>query len=128
MGIEPKPAECSVEALRELLTRQINQIVDPCSIATALPAGIVDLRLLRSLDIDQLPDGRLRVAVKICVTHPFCAMSAVFLHEVEKCLKAFEVIEHLDVCLDQSTFWTESFMSSAYKSRLAEERARKAAK
>lgn len=101
---------------------EINQIIDPCSIATALPAGLVDMGLLRDLRIDER-DAGLHVAVKLCVTHAFCMMPAIFVHEVEKRLRTLPDVASFAVELDGTTLWSEELMSPAYRNRLAAQRA-----
>jgi metal-sulfur cluster biosynthetic enzyme len=115
-----------LQALSDRLMCQLNQIMDPCSIATALPAGLVDMGLVRSLEIEHSANGALHAQVKICITHPFCMMAAVFLHEVEKRLRQFPQIETFNVRLDESAMWTEEFMSDEYRKRLKVHRAEKA--
>jgi metal-sulfur cluster biosynthetic enzyme len=111
--------------LRSELLQRLNQIIDPCSAATAVPAGLVDMGLIRELQVEPLENGGTRVDVKLCVTHAFCMMSAVFVNEVEKRLRATANVTQFEVTLDAGTIWTEDFMTPEYRSRLAEQRARK---
>lgn len=110
--------------LREALLHEINQVIDPCSISTALPAGLVDMGLLRELRIEELAAG-FHVEVKLCTTHAFCMMPAIFVHEVEKRLRAQPSVASFDVSLDGTTLWTEESMSADYRRRLAAQRIRK---
>jgi metal-sulfur cluster biosynthetic enzyme len=118
-------AAASQDDLRNQILSELNQIIDPCSRATALPAGLVDMGLVRTLRVEPLDDGRMHASVSLCVTHPFCMMPAIFLHEVEKRLRIFREIASSDVSLDVTTLWTEELMSSDYRKKLAVQRAEK---
>jgi metal-sulfur cluster biosynthetic enzyme len=127
MATNPCPLELAgaADGLRDRILGELNQIIDPCSRATAVPAGLVDMGLVRALDIQRSEDGAARVSVALCVTHPFCMMPAIFLHEVEKRLKTFPEIASSDVSLDVTTLWTEDLMSEEYRSKLAAQRSNK---
>lgn len=112
-------------ALQAQLLEKLNQIIDPCSVATALPAGMVDMGLVRRLEVTTLPSGGVRVDVMICVTHAFCMMTGVFVNEVEKLMRGTPQVSEFDVTLDTRTLWTEELMTPEYRARLEEQRARK---
>ncbi len=116
------PQGMTADGLEGRILGELNQIIDPCSRATAVPAGLVDMGLVRGLDIHRNDDGTARVTVSLCVTHPFCMMPAIFLHEVEKRLRTFPEIRSSDVSLDVTTLWTEDLMSGEYRSKLAAQR------
>jgi len=111
-------ANPTCEHLRAVLFERLNNIIDPCSAAMAVPAGLVDMGLLRGLELEALTSGGTRCRIKLCVTHAFCLMSAVFVHEVEKCLRDIPEIEEIDVSLDRDTIWTEELMTPEYRARL----------
>ena len=111
--------------LRDRLLNEINQIIDPCSVATALPAGLVDMGLVPALEITELDSGRAHVEVRLCVTHPFCMMPAIFMLEVERRLRAVPEVASIEVSLDEARVWTEDCMSADYRARLEAQRARK---
>src|SRR5207237_1059138 len=72
------------DTLKNELLELLNGIVDPCSVATAMPAGLVDMGLIRAVEIGPGTTGGLRCSVQLCVTHAFCMMTGVFVHEIEK--------------------------------------------
>src|SRR5580658_3646622 len=86
MTTEIRSAAGSLEAapLDPTLAVILNEIIDPCSAAAGVPAGLVDMGLVREATLTSLPDGGCRATVRISVTHPFCLMAAVFLGDVEK--------------------------------------------
>lgn len=124
MAASATPALVAAPQLRDALLHEINQVIDPCSIATALPAGLVDMGLVSGLHVDERAGGW-HVEVKLCVTHAFCMMPAIFVHEVEKRLRALSCVASFDVSLDGTILWSEELMSPEYRSRLAAQRARK---
>jgi metal-sulfur cluster biosynthetic enzyme len=111
--------------MRARLLEQLNKIVDPCSIATALPAGLVDMGLVRTLNVRALPAGGIRVDVALTVTHAFCMMSGVFVNEVETLLRGDRDVTEFEVTLDAATLWTEELMTPGYRARLEAQRTRK---
>ncbi len=50
--------EASVDGLHRDVMAELNKIIDPCSVATALPAGMVDMGLVRSVRFLELSGGR----------------------------------------------------------------------
>jgi metal-sulfur cluster biosynthetic enzyme len=100
----------------------LNTIVDPCSVAAGAPAGIVDLGLIRRLDVTPGEHGA-RVHVVIGVTEWGCLMGAPFASEAYKRLEPLDGIEHVDVELDGAFDWDPDDMAPAYRRHLAERRA-----
>jgi metal-sulfur cluster biosynthetic enzyme len=104
----------------------LNGIVDPCSITSGCPAGLVDMGLVRNLDIgsdigsDFNSDGvaaGTNVRVTLTVTHPFCMMSAVFVNEARIRLGDLPGVAHVDVELDTSVIWTDDDLDPDYAER-----------
>ncbi len=114
-----------MDGLHRDVMAELNKIIDPCSVATALPAGMVDMGLVRSVRFLELSGGRLHANVKLCITHPFCMMAAVFTNEVQKRLRTFAAIETCEVSLDEAVIWTEDLLSPEYRSRLDAQRAQR---
>jgi metal-sulfur cluster biosynthetic enzyme len=108
--------------LRQGLLDTLNGIVDPCSAATSLPAGLVDMGLIRSLVLKESADHGVHCSVSLCVTHAFCMMTGVFVHEIEKRLGAHPGVQEVEVLLDYRTIWTEDMMAESYRARLEEHR------
>ena len=96
-----------------------NGIVDPCSVTAGAPAGLVDMGLVRHVSLDGAGAGKCRAVIKIAITHPFCMMAGVFLHEVRKRVGAIDGIGEVDVSLDLVTLWTPELMTEDYRARLA---------
>jgi len=123
--VQPLPdKEGGAEALRTSVLEVLNSIIDPCSAASAIPAGLVDMGLIRRLTLEPREGARWRCRIELCVTHAFCMMTGIFVNEIERRLGAMEALAEVAVDLDCSTIWTEELMSHHYRSRLQELRGR----
>jgi metal-sulfur cluster biosynthetic enzyme len=96
--------------------RMLNEIVDPCSIASGCPAGLVDMGLVRDVRISG-PAHATTISVTLTVTHPFCMMSAVFVNEARIRLGELAAVEAVDVELDTSVLWTDDDLRPEYAER-----------
>ena len=112
----------SIGRLRAEVLQMLNTIIDPCSAATALPAGLVDMGLIRELNFEPCADERWRCSVRLCVTHAFCMMTGVFVNEIDRRLRSHTQLGEIAVELDYSTIWTEEHMSPQYRARLDAQR------
>lgn len=98
----------------------LNEIVDPCSRAAGEPAGLVDMGLVRRIEIRE--DGA-RVDVVLALTEPTCLMGFPFMRSAQERLRALPGVEHVEVSLDPSFDWTPAELSPAYAARLERRRA-----
>jgi metal-sulfur cluster biosynthetic enzyme len=113
-GDEVTTATVTVETVREAL----NTIVDPCSVTAGAPAGLVDMGLVRSI---QLHAGHANVTIG--VTEPMCLMGAIFLRDVRSILASLDGIDSFDVRFDHNLRWDESMMAPSYRIALQTKRA-----
>jgi metal-sulfur cluster biosynthetic enzyme len=102
----------------------LNGIIDPCSSAAGCPAGLDEMGLLRSVQIDQTEAGA-AVHVVIGVTEYGCLMGAPFAAEAYKRLEALPGIAVVAVELDQAFDWDRDDMRSDYQQRLRTYRAQR---
>lgn len=100
----------------------LNGIVDPCSTAAGVPAGLCDMGLVHAVDVD--PGGR--VSVRLGVTEPGCFMIGSFAAEARIRLLALGDVTAVELELDEGFDWTEDSMDPAYRKRLVEHRRSKA--
>lgn len=98
----------------------LNGIVDPCSTAAGVPAGLCDMGLVHAVEV--APDGR--VSVTLGVTEPGCFMIGSFALEAHARLGALPGVTAVELELDEGFDWTEDSMDPAYRERLAEHRRR----
>lgn len=108
----------TVTEIRELL----NTIVDPCSVAAGAPAGLVDMGLVRGLEIRQ---GT--ISVRIGLTEPGCMMGASFVVRARELLAAVPGVDAVEVELEQDCDWSPALLDGDYAKRLRELRALRSA-
>ncbi len=108
-----------------LMERQIyevlNEIIDPCSEAAGAPAGLVDMGLVRTVNIEPRAD-KPSLRILIGVTHPMCLMAGVFLNEAKVRLEQLPDVGDVTVELDGNHIWTPADMTPAYRKNLKENR------
>jgi metal-sulfur cluster biosynthetic enzyme len=114
------------DALREEVRARLEGIVDPCSVASGAPAGLVSMGLVRELTVEDRPEGAY-VRVTLCITEPGCLMGALFKLTAERELAEVAGVTDVDVSLDHAYVWGPEDMTDSYRRRLAEVRARRAA-
>jgi metal-sulfur cluster biosynthetic enzyme len=96
----------------------LNTIVDPCSRAAGMPAGLVDMGLIRRLSL--APSGtRTDVHVVIGVTEYACLIGPAFATEAYKKLTALPGIGEVRVELDGEFDWDPDDMAPDYRRRRA---------
>ena len=95
----------------------LNSIIDPCSRAAGVPAGIVEMGLIRSLEVRQEPAGA-SITVTIRVTEPGCLMAYPFAKEAHKRLETLPGVASIDVKIDHICDWEPEAMSPEYRARL----------
>jgi metal-sulfur cluster biosynthetic enzyme len=110
------------DALHARITGLLNTVIDPCSAAAGAPAGLVDMGLIRELDVDDRAEGA-AVTVVVRVTHPSCFMAPLFLAQVQNLLGELPEVAAVDASLDTGFDWTPADMSDGYRERLARHRA-----
>jgi metal-sulfur cluster biosynthetic enzyme len=106
---------------RERISELLNTVIDPCSAAAGAPAGLVDMGLIRELEVDEREEGT-AVRVVVRVTHPSCMMAPLFLARVQNLMHQLPEVTTVDASLDTGFDWTPADMSDAYRERLAAHR------
>jgi metal-sulfur cluster biosynthetic enzyme len=105
----------------ERIRAAINTIIDPCSRAAGVPAGLIDMGLIRRLDVWSTDTG-VGVHAVIGVTEYGCMLGPAFATEVERVVRSLPGVEHLTVDLDAAFGWLPEDMSPAYQAQLASRR------
>jgi metal-sulfur cluster biosynthetic enzyme len=117
-----------VDPVAEVHVRDVlNRIHDPCSCAAGMPAGLVDMGLVRHVEVTDAGDGA-RVHVTLRVTEPGCMMGAPFASEAAKRLGALPGVAAVEVSLDHVADWTPEDMTPEYRRRLEDHRAERRAR
>lgn len=101
---------------------ELNEILDPCSVAAGAPAGIDEMGLVRALSVNEAPGG-VAIEVRIGVTEPGCMMGASFAIKARRQLAALDGVVAVDVQLDHQADWEPGDIDPAYAKRLAAIRA-----
>ena len=102
----------------EEVVASLREIVDPCSAATGVPLSIVDMGLLRHVEID---GDEARVELRL--TSPLCQQVPYFLMEIERLVGALDGVRSVTCDHDLGLEWTPALISPAASARLAARRA-----
>ncbi len=106
--MSPDPSPLEVRA-------QLDQIVDPCSEARGTDLSIVEMGLLKKIEID---DGTVHVQLRI--TSPSCMMVGYFIEQANERVGSLPGVEDVTLETDAGLSWSEEMMSETAKERRAE--------
>jgi metal-sulfur cluster biosynthetic enzyme len=113
----------SVPAIGEAEVRAaLDDVRDPCSEVAGVPAGLFEMGLVRSLEVEATPDGAV-VRVAIRVTEPTCLMGPSLAVGARERLAKLPGVARVEVTLSDDNNWMPSEMSADYRARLEEHRA-----
>ena len=98
----------------EEVVASLREIVDPCSAATGVPLSIVDMGLVRQVEID----GD-EVRVELRLTSPLCHQVPYYLMEIERLVGALDGVRSVTCDYDLGLEWTSALISPAASGRLA---------
>jgi len=93
--------------------------MDPCSYAFGTPVSIVELGLVRKLDVVGMV-----AHVELSLTMPACSMFTDIASQVRAALVGIDGIEEVTVHWDFEFEWTEAMMSAELQTAMNERRAR----
>ena len=93
-------------------------IVGPCSAATGMPLSIVDMDLVRHVEIE----GD-EVRVELRLTSPLCHQVSYFLMEIEHPVGAVDGVRSVTCDHDLGVEWTPALISPSASAQLAARRA-----
>lgn len=86
----------------------LREIVDPCSAATGSNLNIVEMGLVKEINIS----GD-HVDVEMHLTTPLCHMIPYFKKETEQRIGDLKEVHSVELTTDDGTEWTEEYMSEA---------------
>ena len=109
--------------LGESVRRALETIIDPCSQAMGVPAGLMSLGLVRDIAVDERLDGGACVRVTLCITEPGCLMAALFQEMAQRELLRLPGVGEVDIVVDHGHIWDPEQMEPGYRRRLSEVRA-----
>ena len=100
----------------------LDDVRDPCSEVAGVPAGLVEMGLVRSLEVESTPEGAV-VRIAIGVTEPTCLMGPSLAAGARERLASLPGVARVEVTLSDDNTWLPSDMSSDYRARLEAHRA-----
>jgi probable FeS assembly SUF system protein SufT len=109
----PTAEEAAKKPLSELAWDQLKTCYDP-----EIPVNIVELGLVHSCDVSELPEGGSKVAVRFTLTAPGCGMGDILRQDIERKVQALPGVKEADVQLQLDPPWDQSRMSEAAKLQL----------
>ena len=95
------------------MRQALENVVDPCSIATGVPISLADMGLIKEL---QWLAGDVKVALQL--TSPICWQAANILNAVERAVMTVPGVRSVNCTLDPGTEWMPSMMSAGARERL----------
>jgi metal-sulfur cluster biosynthetic enzyme len=109
----PNPAPASLLFREEMIWQQLKTVRDP-----EIPVNIVDLGLIYAAEVSEAENAGKRIAVRMTLTAPGCAMSDVIKAEVERKLLSLPEVREVRVDVVFDPPWDKSKMSEAAKLQL----------
>lgn len=99
----------------------LNAIIDPCSAVAGVPAGLVDMGMVQSVEIVEGDSGA-TVDVKLLMTEFGCLMSVPFTVTATDHLAALAGVAEVHVGITTADEWTEERMSPELREALRSKR------
>jgi metal-sulfur cluster biosynthetic enzyme len=102
----------------------LQQVLDPCSVGRGVPAGLVDMGMVKTVEVSSAPTGPAVVAVELRITSPACTFQPYFEREVRERLGELSGVGEVRITWDSEFDWSDDDMSPGLKQRLREKRHR----
>lgn len=102
----------------------LQEVLDPCSVGRGVPAGLVDMGMVKAVEIGSAADGRSVVTVELRITSPACTFQPYFERAVRERLGEVPEVGEVRIRWDSQFDWSDDDMSPALKQRLREKRHR----
>jgi metal-sulfur cluster biosynthetic enzyme len=100
---------------RAAILAELDEIKDPCSMASGVPMGLAEMGLINSLDVS--PDGE--VAIRLRLTSPFCHMIGFFKTEAQRRVMEIPGVTSVSLSADTGLDWSPELISPAAQARRA---------
>lgn len=99
-------------------------VLDPCSVGRGVPAGLVDMGMVKAVELSSAPDGHSIVTVELRITSPACTFQPYFERAVRERLGEVSEVGEVRITWDAEFDWSDDDMSPGLKQRLREKRHR----
>ncbi len=100
---------------RAAIVAQLDEIKDPCSVASGVPMGLAEMGLVDTIDISPAGD----VAIRLRLTSPFCHMIGFFKTEVQRRVSALPGVSSVSLSADNGLDWSPDRISAPAQARRA---------
>lgn len=94
---------------------RLREVVDPCSAARGIGNDVVEMGLVRDVDVD---DGDVTVALRL--TTPACMMVAEFQRQIDERVGSLPGVSSVELETDAGIEWTPEMMSDEARERRRE--------
>jgi metal-sulfur cluster biosynthetic enzyme len=102
----------------------LQEVLDPCSVGRGVPAGLVDMGMVKAVELSSAPDGRSIVTVELRTTSPACTFQPYFERAVRERLGEVSEVGEVRITWNSDFDWSDDDMSPGLKQRLREKRHR----
>ena len=109
----PTAEEIASKSLGDLVWDQLRTCYDP-----EIPVNIVELGLVHSADVTDLPDDGKKVAVRFTLTAPGCGMGPAIAHDAQSKILSIDGIDEADVQLVWDPPWNQNMIREAGRMKL----------
>jgi len=109
----PTAEEAASKSVDNLVWDQLRTCYDP-----EIPVNIVELGLVHSVEVTDLPQGGKKVAVRFTLTAPGCGMGDVLRQDIEGKLQRLAEVKEVDVQVQLDPPWDQTKMSDAARLQL----------
>ena len=111
MGVPGIDSDAEAGAVDPLAVREkLAEIVDPCSEARGTDISIVEMGLLKRVEVD---GGSVHVELRI--TSPSCMMVGYFIEQAQERVGALPGVEEVTLSTDAGLTWREEMMAESAK-------------
>ncbi len=109
----PTAEELASKSMEDLVWDHLRTCYDP-----EIPVNIVELGLVHSAEVTDLPDGGKKVAVRFTLTAPGCGMGDVLRVDIERKVLGIRGVKEADVQVQLDPPWDQTKMSDAARLQL----------
>lgn len=105
------------QQLAERILAAANQILEPCGLAQGLSVGMVDMGLIRGVDVEHRDSGW-SVRVRARVTSPDCLHFVYFERELRAAITEILEVAEINIEWTDGSDWTPDEMSDSLREQL----------